>query len=444
MKRDIYKHLINWKTDPLRKPLILEGARQTGKTYILKQFGKKEFQQTIYLNFEEEPALKSFFENTLNPSKILEKISIYSEKTIDPKTTLIFFDEIQECPRALTSLKYFSEMDTGYNVVSAGSLLGIKVGADSPFPTGKVNFLDLYPFSFGEFLDGLGKEKLRKLLCGVSEFTPIDDAFHQELIECLKLYFYVGGMPEAINRYNADKNLDEIRKIQREILKGYENDFRKHSDKSETAKLSATWRAVPVQLAKENKKFKYAEISQYARAREYNNIVVWLEDTGLVYRSYNIDTPKLPLSGYKKENIFKLFLLDVGLLGAMLNLSSKSIIEGNALFSEYNGAYTENFVAQELKANGFKELYYWTISRLAEVDFVLLHEEGVYPLEVKAGTGKRKKSLKMYGQKYKDSVLSVASLRNFKKDGDMYNYPLYAVCKFPIKNETPRRNHKTP
>jgi predicted AAA+ superfamily ATPase len=240
-------------------------------------------------------------------------------------------------------------------------------------------------------------------------------------------------MPEAVNRYNTDKDLNEIRKIHKAILQGYENDFSKHSGKTESIKLAGVWRAIPAQLAKENKKFKYSEISKYARAREYNDIVTWLQDAGLVYKSYNIDTPKLPLSGYKNENIFKLFLLDVGLLGAMLNLSPKSIIAGNELFSEYNGAYTENFVAQELTAKGFDELYYWTSARTAEVDFVLFYDENIYPLEVKAGAGRQKKSLKLYGQKYKNSVLSMATTRNFKHDGQLYNYPLYAVNRFPIQ-----------
>jgi len=432
MKRDRYKQLIEWKNDPFRKPLILKGARQTGKTYILKEFGRKEFDHTAYFNFEEEPDLRNFFEDSLNPRKIIEKLSIYCGKTIKPEKTLIFFDEIQESPKTLTSLKYFNELDEKYCVVSAGSLLGIKVGVSTPFPTGKVTFLNLYPFSFGEFLDGLGKEKLRKLLDNISKLKPIDEIFHKELMKDLKLYFYVGGMPEAIKRYNADKDLSKVRKIHKDILYGYENDFRKHTGKPESIKLTKAWRAIPVQLAKENKKFKYSEISKYARAREYNEIIIWLEDAGLVYKSYNIEVPKLPLSGYKKENIFKLFLLDVGLLGAMLDLSPRTIIEGNSLFSEYNGAYMENFVAEELIACEFNELYYWTSARTAEVDFVLSRDESIYPLEVKAGISRQKKSLKVYGQKYKDSILSMATVRNFKHDGRIRNYPLYAVSRFPI------------
>jgi len=435
MKRDIYSRLLKWKSDVFQKPLILKGARQTGKTYILKEFGKREFEDTAYFNFEEDPDLKKFFEGSLNPSKILEKLSIYREKTIKPGKTLIFFDEIQESPEALTSLKYFSELDEKYCVVSAGSLLGIKLGSSAAFPVGKVTFLELFPFSFGEFLDGLGKEKLRNLLNNVSDIKPIDDVFHNELLNDLRLYFYIGGMPEAIKLYSEDKDLSKIRKIHEDILKGYENDFRKHTGKSETIKIINIWRAIPSQLAKENKKFQYSEISKYARAREYNEIITWLEDAGLVYKSYNIKIPKLPLSGYREENIFKLFLLDVGLLGTMLNLSPKTIIDGNLLFSEYNGAYTENYVAQELISAGFRDLYYWTSERIAEIDFVISYNENIYPLEVKAGNSKKKKSLKVYGEKYKHSILSRSTTRNFKHDGEIYNYPLYAVNKFPCLNE---------
>ena len=431
MKRDIYKQLLEWKSDVFRKPLILKGARQTGKTYILKEFGRREFKDTAYFNFEEEPNLKKFFENSLNSREILEKLSIYCGKTIEPEKTLIFFDEIQESPRALTSLKYFSELDQKYCIVSAGSLLGVKVGAAAPFPVGKVTFLQLYPFSFGEFLDGLNKERLRNLFDNMLDLKPMDKVFHEELIKVLRLYFYVGGMPEAINRYKIDRDINKVRKIHKDILYGYENDFRKHSSKSVVMKITNTWRSIPDQLAKENKKFKYSEISKYARAREYNDVITWLQDAGLVYKSYNIETPKLPLSGYRQENIFKLFLLDVGLLGAMLDMSPRSIIEGNNLFLEYNGAYTENFAAQELINSGFSELYYWTSARTAEVDFLISYNENIYPLEVKSGINRQKKSLKLYGQKYKNAVLSRATVRNFKHNGEIYNYPLYAINKFP-------------
>jgi len=431
MKRDIYKNLIEWKNNPARKPLILKGARQVGKTYILKEFGKKEFKNTAYFNFEENPDLRKFFEGSLTSKKILEKLSIYQEKKIHPENTLIFFDEIQESPRTLTSLKYFSEAEEQYNIVSAGSLLGIKLGQSSAFPVGKITCLNLYPFSFGEFLDGIGKNQLRGFLKDVPALKPVDEVFHKQLLESLRMYFYIGGIPEAIKQYNTDKDLANVRKVQNDLLTGYEDDFRKHTSESVTIKLTNTWKTIPIQLAKENKKFKFSEINQYSKAREYNEIITWLEDAGIVYKSYNTQTSKLPLSGYKKENIFKLFLLDVGLLGAMLKLTSKTIFEGNELFRDYNGAFTENYVAQELVANGFNELYYWTSKRSAEVDFVISYDEKIYPLEVKSGTGLQSKSLKVYGEKYGNYLLSRATVKNFKHDGNIRNYPLYSISHFP-------------
>jgi len=431
MKRDIYKELIEWKNTSDHKPLILGGARQVGKTYILKEFGKNEFKNLAYFNFEENPELINFFDDTLNVQKILEKLSLYQEKKIDAKKTLIFFDEIQEAPRALTSLKYFAESDEQFNIVSAGSLLGIKLRQSSPFPVGKVIELNLFPFSFGEFLDGIGKNRLRRFLNNISELTPVDEVFHKQLLELVRIYFYVGGMPAAIKQYNLDGDLNKVRKIQDGLLSGYEKDFSKHSNEGVAIKLTRIWRTLPIQLAKENKKFKFSEIEKSARAREYNEIITWLEDAGLVYKSYNIHTPKLPLAGYREENIFKLFLLDVGLLAAMLKLSSKTITEGNILFRDYNGAFTENYVAQELVAVGYRDIYYWTSQRAAEVDFVIENDEQIYPLEVKSGTSLQNKSLIIYGQKYKNSILSRATIKNFKHDGNICNYPLYSISHFP-------------
>ncbi|MFC2061926.1 ATP-binding protein [Elusimicrobiota bacterium] len=431
MKRDIYKELIEWKNTSEHKPLILGGARQVGKTYILKEFGKNEFDNLAYFNFEENPELINFFEDTLNAQRIIEKLSLYQEKKIDIKNTLIFFDEIQEAPRALTSLKYFAESDEHFNIVSAGSLLGIKLRQSSPFPVGKVTELNLFPFSFGEFLDGIGKNQLRYFLNDISGLNPIDEVFHKQLLELLRMYFYIGGMPAAIKQYNLDGDLNKVRKIQDGLLSGYEKDFSKHASESTAIKLTRIWRTLPIQLAKENKKFKFSEIEKSARAREYNEVITWLEDAGMVYKSYNIQTPKLPLAGYREENIFKLFLLDVGLLGAMLKLSSKTVTEGNVLFREYNGAFTENYVAQELTASGYSDIYYWTSQRSAEVDFVIADEEHIYPLEVKSGTSLQNKSLVIYGQKYSDSILSRATIKNFKHDGNIYNYPLYSISHFP-------------
>jgi len=439
MKRDIYLKLLDWKTSGTRKPLILKGVRQVGKTFILKEFGKSEYGNVAYYNFEDDPNLADFFMGRIQPGQLIEKLSIYSEVSIRPHDTLIIFDEIQNSPRALTSLKYFCEDAPGYHVAAAGSLLGLKLGHASPFPVGKVNFLDLYPLTFGEYLDALGKIKLREFLENRSVFEPIESIFHDELLYLLKMYFYIGGMPEVVTRYVNDRDLQKVRQAQNEILSAYLQDFSKYSTKTEAIRIGDTWNAIPAQLAKVNKKFKYSEISKHARARDYYESIQWLIDAGLIYKSYCIKTPKLPLGGYKDENIFKLYVADTGLLAAMSNLSSRTIVEGNKLFSEYNGAFTENYAAQELVANlasqgnPVRELYYWSYNHSAEVDFIVQHEEEILTLEVKAGMSRKKTSLSIYGEKFKPAVLSRASQLNFKHDGYVRNYPLYAVSHFPGK-----------
>ena len=431
MKRDIYQGLISWKKSDTRKPLILQGARQVGKTYILKEFGKNEYPDTAYFNFEEDPALNDFFKGKISPTKIIEKLSIYREKNILPGKTLIIFDEVQNSPETLTSLKYFQEEAGQYHIAAAGSLLGIRIGRYAPFPVGKVNFINLYPLSFGEYLDGVGKSGLRRLLQAAATPEPFDLAFHNELLENLRLYYFIGGMPEAIAQYKHDKDLSKVRTIQAEILAAYLMDISKHATKTEAIKIANIWNSMPGQLAKENKKFKFSEISENARARDYNESIQWLVQAGLVYKCFSIKAPKLPLRGYCEDNIFKLYLLDTGLLGAMLDLSQKTIVDGNRLFSEYNGAFTENYVAQELIANEHKALYYWTSGNSAEVDFVMPYSDEIFPLEVKAGMSKQKKSLAVFGARYGSRVLSMATLRNFKQDGKVCNYPLYAVSLFP-------------
>jgi predicted AAA+ superfamily ATPase len=431
MKRDIYENLTEWKNSDRRKPLILRGARQVGKTYILKEFGKNEYENVAYFNFEEDPGLNDFFKVRIEPEKIIEKLSIYLETKILPEKTLLIFDEIQSSPETLSSLKYFNEKANQYHIATAGSLLGIKIGQAAPFPVGKVNFMDLYPFSFGEYLEGIGKSQLRRFLQSKTSFDPIETSFHEELIDHLKMYYFIGGMPEAILQYKNDGDLNKVRVVQQEMLTAYEMDFSKYASKTDAIKITNTWKAIPGQLAKENKKFRFTEISKHARTRDYNDIIQWLVDAGLVYKSFNVASPKLPLSGYREEHIFKLFLLDTGLLCAMLNISQKTIVEGNALFSEYNGAFAENYVAQELIAHGHKEIFYWTSNNRAEVDFIISYNDLIYPLEVKSGMSTKNKSLRIYGEKYRPPILSRTNLRNFNRDHNINNYPLYAVSLFP-------------
>ena len=430
MKRDIYSQLISWKQAKERKPLVLKGARQVGKTYILQEFAAREYENTAYFNFEEDPDLNDIFAGRLLPEKIIEKLSIYNESKISPEQTLIIFDEIQNSPATLTSLKYFNEKAPEYHIAAAGSLLGVKIGQSAPFPVGKVNFLDLHPFSFGEFLDAVEKSQLRLFLEDKTDFEPIPASFHAELVDLLKIYYFVGGMPEAVGQYIEDKDLNKVRKIQSEILTAYAIDFSKYTTKTEAIRLANTWASVPGQLAKENKKFTFANIEKNARAREYNDSIQWLVDGGLVYKVNAIKTPKLPLSGYQYDH-FKLYLLDVGLLGAMIKVPQRIIIKGDRQFSEYNGAFVENYVAQELVAHGQKNLYYWASKSQAEVDFIVPWQEQIFPLEVKAGVSKQKKSLRVYGQKYDPPVLSRSTLMNFKEDGGIRNYPLYAAGLFP-------------
>ncbi|MFH1258589.1 MAG: DUF4143 domain-containing protein [Elusimicrobiota bacterium] len=296
---------------------------------------------------------------------------------------------------------------------------------------GKVNILHLYPLSFGEFLDGRQKTMLRELINTKTNFEAIEKKFHDELIEDLKMYFFIGGMPEAVKQYLEDKDLNKTRKIQKEILQGYEADFAKHASKLDAIKIATIWKAIPSQLAKENKKFTFSILKKHARPRDYNEAIQWLISAGYVCKSHRIKTPNLPLSGYIEENVFKLFLLDVGLLGAMLDLTPTTIIAGNKLFSWYNGAFTENFVAQELIANGQENLYYWASGDTAEVDFVIPYQEHIFPLEVKAGSITKAKSLQVYDHKYNPAILSRASQLNFNNRNRYSDYPLYAISLFP-------------
>lgn len=431
MKRDVYVNLLKWKHSKNRMPLIIKGARQVGKTYIVKQFAKNEYKNIAYINFEQDPYLVNIFEENLKPSRIIEKISIYLEKKVLPLETLIFFDEIQECPKALTSLKYFSEEAENFHVIAAGSLLGIKFSQNFSFPVGKVNFLNMFPMTFIEFLSGMGYELLAKELASKKNFNSIENPFHEKLNYYLKLYFLIGGMPAAINKFKNSRDIKKVRKYQQSLLKSFEFDFSKHTSKQDAIKITNVWNTIPKILAKENKKFTYSEISKHSRARDYYGAIRWLLDSGLIYQSYRMKVLKLPAKAYLDNNIFKLYFLDIGLLGALLEISGKIILESNKLFQEYNGAFTENYIAEELSALGFSDLFYWASKNFAEVDFVIPFGDSFFPLEVKSGASKKKKSLKVLGEKYTSLALSRTTMMNFKKDGKIYNFPLYGISLFP-------------
>lgn len=432
MLRDIFYKLDAWKRSTRRKPLILNGARQVGKTYSLKYFGTATYKNVAYLNFEKDPKLHQFFEGTLDPKQLLKILSIHTDIDIEPNNTLLIFDEIQECPKALNSLKYFCEEANEYHIAAAGSLLGVKIAREKGFPVGKVNFLHMYPMSFYEFLTALGHNKSRRFIQEYDAFEPLPNPIHEELINFLKLYFFIGGMPEAVAEYVKNEKLNIVREVQLEILNAYEKDFAKHCPPTEMMKITTVWKQVHQQLAKENKKFIFAAIRKSARGRDYEEAIQWLADAGLIHKSFLVESPKFPLSAYANNHIFKIFLLDVGLLGAQSNLSAKAVIEGNVLFSEFKGALTENFVAQELIVSKQREMHYWSSQGTAEVDFLIEDDHAIYPLEIKAGTSSHKKSLLIYNQKYTPSKLFRGSLMNLKHDGNVYNYPLYMISNIAL------------
>jgi predicted AAA+ superfamily ATPase len=427
MKRSAYKYLLSWKSNLKRKPLILQGARQVGKTYLVEEFGKKEYKNYIYLNFEQDSILLTLFGESLSPEVIINNISLYIGKKIDADDTLIFFDEIQVAPRVLTSLKYFTEQAPQYQIIAAGSLLGVSIGKETSFPVGKVNFLMLYPMSFIEYLWAMNEELLADELEQIEKPNPLPEAIHYKLTGLLKLYLYLGGMPEVIQNYINDKDIHATRLIQKDIIEAYQRDFSKYTQRVQAIRTSEVWNSIPGQLAKDNKKFKYGDVKKNARASMYETTIEWLRKAGLVNVIYNNTTPKLPLSAYGDYSKFKLYFNDVGLLAAELNISSHLIVDPGSLFSEFKGAFIENFVAQELKVLGYDPLFYWTSKSDAEVDFLLEKNRKVFPLEVKSGLSRNIKSLRSYAVKYEPEKIYRISPRNLIKSDDFVNIPLYAT-----------------
>jgi len=435
MKRDIYQKLFEWKTSLRRKPLLLQGARQTGKTYILKEFGNKEYSQVHYFNFEQDSRLSHFFDKSMKPSRIIDDLSVYSGKAIAPGKDLIIFDEIQVSNNALNSLKYFQEEANEYHVAAAGSLLGVKMSSPGSFPVGKVNFLKIHPLSFYEFLDALSEGRYREMLENKKDLSPLSVPYHERLIECLRSYYFVGGMPEAVKHYVLSKDMKVVRDVQEEILISYVYDFAKHAPASDIPKLNLIWESLVKYLSKENKKFMFSALKNGARAREYENAIVWLENAGLVHRAYSVDKSCFPLSQYADRGCFKIYCLDIGLLGALAKtpVNISSFQEG--LFTEYAGAFVENYTAQQLIGAGKESLYYWSNKGgQAEVDFIIEGKDAVFPLEVKAGVNVKSKSLMVYNEKFNPPLLTRTSLLNFSQDGRSVNIPLYSVSAF-VKNK---------
>ena len=429
MERKIYFDLLNWKNSTERKPLILQGARQVGKTYIVNYFAGKEYTGSVYCNFEKDSGLHDFFHD-LSPASILRKLSIYKRREIIPGHTLIIFDEIQACPEAITSLKYFNEEANDYHIIALGSLLGVSVNRGNfSFPVGKVQFMTLYPLDFEEYLMARNEHELIGMIreC-YRENTPLDGAFHERALDYYKEYLFVGGMPEAVQSFAENKDFNEVREIQKRILAAYEQDFSKHAPNEIVPRLRMLWNSIPSQLAKENKKFIYGLVREGARAKDYETAIMWLSDCGLVHKVSRVNAAGIPLRAYEDLKAFKLFVVDVGLLGCMAGLRQRTLLDGNDLFVEFKGALTEQYVCQQLKTIQNLDVYYYTNDRgSCEVDFVVDTGELIVPVEVKAEVNLRAKSLKTYREKFFPEVSVRTSMADFQKEEGLVNLPLYAI-----------------
>jgi len=426
MIREAFKDLIKWKDGGHRKPLIIRGARQVGKTWIMKEFGKTHYKKLAYINFDNNERMESLFSGNLDISRIITALQIESGVTIEANNTLIIFDEVQEVPRALTSLKYFCENAPQYHIVAAGSLLGVALHPGTSFPVGKIDFMDLYPLSFIEFLNATGNENLASLLA-VKDFELIT-SFKGKYIDLLKQYYYIGGMPEAVSRFIETQDYTKVREVQNRLLMAYEQDFSKHAPNEAVPRIRMLWTSIPAQLAKENRKFVYGLIRQGARAREYELAMQWLIDCGLIYKVGRISKPDMPLMAYQDSNAFKLFVLDVGLLSAMSGLDIKSLLEGNRVFEEFKGALTEQYVLQQLITNKDITPFYWTAEKSnGEIDFIFQSGMDIVPLEVKASENLQAKSLKSYCLRYEPKHAIRTSMSDYRKEDWLTNLPLYAI-----------------
>lgn len=426
MIREAMKDLIIWKDRDHRKPLIIRGARQVGKTWLLKEFGKTHYEKLAYINLDNNDRMESLFRGNLDISRIITALQIEAGVTIEADNTLIIFDEVQEVPRALTSLKYFCENAPQYHIVAAGSLLGVALHPGTSFPVGKVDFMDLYPLNFIEFLNATGNENLASLLAA-KDFELIT-SFKSRYIDLLKQYYYIGGMPEAVSSFIETQDYTLVREVQNRLLMAYEQDFSKHAPNEAVPRIRMLWTSIPAQLAKENRKFVYGLIRQGARAKEYELAMQWLLDCGLIYKVVRITKPDMPLMAYQDFNAFKLFVLDVGLLSAMSGLDIKSLLDGNRIFEEYKGSLTEQYVLQQLIAKKDITPFYWTAEKSnGEIDFVFQSGMNIIPLEVKAAENLQAKSLKSYCLRYEPKYAIRTSMSDYRKEEWLTNLPLYAV-----------------
>lgn len=426
MYRFTIEKLYKWKESKHRKPLIIEGARQVGKTWLMKEFGKTAYKDCVYINFDSNSVMAELFASDLNVSRIITGIELYAGKKIDPEETLLIFDEVQEVPKALSSLKYFYEDAPQYQIICAGSLLGIALHGGTSFPVGKVDFMSLYPLSFKEFVYATLGERYAQLL-DAKDFELITP-FKQVYINALKQYYFVGGMPEAVQSFVDDKDFNEVRSIQKRILTAYEQDFSKHAPADIVPKIRMVWNSIPSQLAKENKKFVYGLVREGARAKDYEAAIMWLCDCGLIYKVGRVNSGAIPLKAYEDLKAFKLFVLDVGLLGCMTGINQSVLLNGNELFVEFKGALTEQYVCQQFKTLPDIGIYYYNNDRnTCEVDFVIDVGDKAIPVEVKAEENLKAKSLKSYRDRFSPEISVRTSMADYRQDDRLINLPLYAV-----------------
>ena len=426
MERDLMEQLIYWKNKKNRKPLILKGARQVGKTWIMKEFGKIYYKYTAYINFDNNERMTEIFQSDYDIERILMAINIETGVKLIPSETLIIFDEIQEAPRALASLKYFYENAPEYSIIAAGSLLGVAIHKGVSFPVGKVDSLELNPLSYKEFLKAVGEDGLCKLL--QSKNYSMISSFKNKYIEWLKKYYYIGGMPEVVSSFVENKDFYEVRYLQKQIIDMYEDDFSKHTSENELPRIRMVWNSIPMQLAKENKKFFFGKIKEGARAKDFEIAIEWLLDCGLIKKVYKVNKPFMPLKAYMDFSSFNLYLLDIGLLGALSDLDAKTILEGNSIFTEFKGALTEQYVLQQLLADTSYKPYYFTESKSeGEIDFIIQKGSQIVPIEVKAEENLKAKSLKVYCEKYQPAEAIRTSMSDYREQSWLTNIPLYCI-----------------
>ena len=426
MERLLMQQLLKWKNKKKRKPLVIHGARQVGKTWLMREFGRRYYENCIYINFDNNERMKYTFEQDYDIKRIISALKIESGTQINPENTLLIFDEIQEVPKAMSALKYFYENAPEYAIVAAGSILGMALHEGTSFPVGKVEFLNLHPLNYREFLMAAGEEMLAELLMS-QDYTMIHN-FSSKYADYLRKYYYIGGMPEAIQTYLDTDDFHEVRAIQKELLLYYENDFSKHAPIEQLPRIQMVWNSIPAQLAKENRKFIYGTVREGARAKDFELAIQWLSDYGLIHKSYRVSKPEMPLISYMDQSAFKMFMVDVGLLSAKVDLSAKTLLEGNKIFEEFKGALTEQYVAQELSTAGINLYYYSNSNSTSEIDFVVQWDELVIPVEVKAEENLRAQSLRAFCKKYEPETAIRTSMSDYREESWMKNVPLYMIA----------------